>query len=134
MEGYNISLKIGGKTLCGRTQDDLTIAATTKESITKDDQGARKTRITGHEVSFSCSALVDITDSAAANKLNRDDIIEMALKTGDDAIVEVVYACTGGDTYKGNAVITNYSETSNAEDEATLSLELKVSGAFTKQA
>ena len=42
--GYNIAFKIGtgssAKTLAGRTQDDLTIAARTKESLTKDDQGA----------------------------------------------------------------------------------------------
>ena len=35
VNGYNISLKIGGKTIVGRTQDDLTIAATVKESLDK---------------------------------------------------------------------------------------------------
>ena len=32
--GYNIAFKIGNKTLAGRTQDDLTITPTIKESIT----------------------------------------------------------------------------------------------------
>ena len=39
MEGYNIALKVNGKTLAGRTQDDLNIAAKTKDSLTKDDKG-----------------------------------------------------------------------------------------------
>ena len=50
--GYNIAFKIGGSTLAGRTQDDLTIAARTKESITKDDQGATQSSINGHDITF----------------------------------------------------------------------------------
>ena len=60
VEGYNIALTIGGKTLCGRTQDDLTIAAKVKESITKDDEGETQRRITGHDVSFSVSGLIEV--------------------------------------------------------------------------
>ena len=47
VEGYNIALAVDGKTLCGRTQDDLTIAAKVKESITKDDQGETQRQVTG---------------------------------------------------------------------------------------
>ena len=34
--GYNVAVKINGKTCVGRTQDDLTITPTVKESITKE--------------------------------------------------------------------------------------------------
>ena len=132
MDGYNITFKIGTKTIVGRTQDDLTIAATVKESLTKDDAGQKKFSVTGHEVTFKVSALMEVTGSGT-NKLDRDDVIEQALKTGSAAVIAIHYLATGGDTYGGNAIITNYSESSNASDDATLSIDFKVTGAFAKE-
>ena len=129
VEGYNIALTIGGKTLCGRTQDDLTIAAKVKESITKDDEGETQRRITGHDVSFSVSGLIEVGNSAAT-KLDRDDVIAMALAKGSQAEVTVVYSCANGDSYTGTAIITNYTESSNSEDDATYGLDLQISGEF----
>lgn len=130
VEGYNIALTIGGKTLCGRTQDDLTIAAKVKESITKDDEGETQRRITGHDVSFSVSGLIEVGNSVAT-KLDRDDVIAMALAKGSQAEVTVVYSCASGDSYTGTAIITNYTESSNSEDDATYGLDLQISGEFT---
>ena len=130
VEGYNIALTIGGKTLCGRTQDDLTIAAKVKESITKDDEGETQRRITGHDVSFSVSGLIEVGNSVAT-KLDRDDVIAMALAKGSSAEVTVVYSCANGDSYTGTAIITNYTESSNSEDDATYGLDLQISGEFT---
>ena len=132
MDGYNITFKIGAKTIVGRTQDDLTIAATVKESLTKDDAGQKKFSVTGHEVTFKVSALMEVTGSGT-NKLDRDDVIEQALKTGSAAVIAIHYLATGGDTYGGNAIITNYSESSNASDDATLSIDFKVTGTFAKE-
>lgn len=130
VEGYNIALQVGGKTLCGRTQDDLTIAAKVKESITKDDEGETQRRITGHDVSFSVSGLI-VVGNTDTTKLDRDEIIAMALLTGDDAVATVTYTCSSGDSYTGSAIITNYTESSNSEDEATYGLDLQISGSFT---
>ena len=132
MDGYNITFKIGTKTIVGRTQDDLTIAATVKESLTKDDAGQKKFSVTGHEVTFKVSALMEVTGSGT-NKLDRDDVIEQALKTGSAAVIAIHYLATGGDTYGGNAIITNDSESSNASDDATLSIDFKVTGTFAKE-
>ena len=132
MDGYNITFKIGTKTIVGRTQDDLTIAATVKESLTKDDAGQKNFSVTGHEVTFKVSALLEVTGSGTA-KLDRDDVIEQALKTGSAAVIAIHYLATGGDTYGGNAIITNYSESSNASDDATLSIDFKVTGTFAKE-
>ena len=133
MEGYNVALKVGTKTLVGRTQDDLTISALTKESITKDEKGNKISVITGHDVSFRCAGVMEVTDDGQATKIMRDEILEMALKTGTDAEIEVTYGPEGGAIYGGNAVVTGYSESTSAEGEATYSLDLKISGAFTKQ-
>lgn len=130
VEGYNIALKVGNKTLAGRTQDDLSITPTTKESITKDDAGNKESRVVGHEVTFSCQGLVDVT-AGSTTKMNRDDIIALALATGNSAEVTVLYTCDGGTSYTGSAVCTGYSESSNSEDEATYTVNFKVSGAFT---
>ena len=131
--GYNIAFKIGtgssAKTLAGRTQDDLTIAARTKESLTKDDAGATQVSITGHDITFRATGLVDVT--GGTNTLDRDDILEDALKTGSQAAIPFTYMATGGMSYTGNCVITNYSESSNASDDATYTVDFRVTGSMT---
>lgn len=135
MEGYNISIKLNNKTLLGRTSDSLNISALTKESRTKDDRGAARVRVTGHDVTLNMNAIAEFSDTTSqATKLGRDEVLELSLKTGDDAVVPLTYAAEGGATYGGNAVITGLTEDSNAEDEATLGLQLRITGAFTKQA
>lgn len=133
--GYNIKLTIGGKTLAGRTQDSLNISAITKESITKDDNGKKQIAVVGHDVTFSVSALMEIISAGEATKLDRDDVIALSLKTGNEAVVAIEYALEGGDTYQGNAVITGYTEDSSAsaDSDTTVSLNLQVTGDFTKK-
>ena len=133
VEGYNISITIGGKTVLGRTQEDLNISAVTKSSITKDDAGVQQESVVRHDVTLRVAALLSIDSSSGTHtKLDRDDVIALALATGSSAIVAVTYTCTGGATYGGNAIITGYSETSSAEvdSDTTLTLDLKISGAF----
>ena len=131
-EGYNISLTIGGKTILGRTQEDLSIAAVTKTSITKDDAGVQQESVVRHDVTFKVSALLSLDSETTHTKLDRDDVIALALQTGSSAVVAVQYLCTGGDTYGGNAIITGYSENSSGEvdSDTTISLDLKITGGF----
>ena len=131
MEGYNIALKVNGKTLAGRTQDDLNIAAKTKDSLTKDDKGNANETVTGHDVTLKAAGLMDNT-AGEATKLTRDEVIALSLLTGDEAKVAVKYGADGGKIYGGNAIITGYSESTNAQGEATYGLDLKISGAFTE--
>lgn len=131
-EGYNISLTIGGKTILGRTQEDLSIAAVTKTSITKDDAGVQQESVVRHDVTFKVSALLSLDSETTHTKLDRDDVIALALQTGPSAVVAVQYLCTGGATYGGNAIITGYSESSSGEvdSDTTISLDLKITGSF----
>lgn len=134
--GYNVSLSLNSKTLLGRTQEDLNISARTKESITKDDNGVKSVAVTGHDITFAVSALMDFNPSTGATKLDRDDVIALALKTGAEAVIPFTYTATGGDTYNGNVIITGYSESTSADPDtdSTVSLNLQVTGAMTKQA
>lgn len=133
VNGYNIKLTIGGKTIVGRTQDDLTIAATVKESLDKDDAGTTRYKVTGHDVTFKVTAMMSVDAvGTGVQKLNRNALIEQAMKKSTAAIVAVQYVCTSGDTYGGNAIMTNYSESSNATDEATLTADFKITGTFAK--
>jgi hypothetical protein len=131
VNGYNIAFKIDGKTIVGRTQDDLTIAANVKESLTKDDAGATQYSVMGQEVTFKAASLVDVSGGDAST-VDRNYLIALALKTGSEAEVDVSYEATNGAHYLGTAIITNYSESSNASDEATLSIDFKVTGTFAK--
>lgn len=130
MEGYNIALKVNGKTLAGRTQDDLNIAAKTKDSLTKDDKGNANETVTGHDVTLKAAGLMDNTSDTGATKLTRDEVIALSLLTGDAAKVDVKYGADGGKIYGGSAIITGYSENTNAQGEATYGLDLKISGEF----
>ena len=126
LEGYNIAFKIGDKTLAGRTQDDLTIAARTRESLTKDDQGAAQVAVIGQDVTFRATALVELSSEEA---ITRDALIGYALEAGDNAVFEFKYAIAGDNEYlTGNCVITNLTESSNASDEATLTVDFRVVG------
>ena len=130
LDGYNIAFKIGDKTLAGRTQDDLTIAARTKESLTKDDSGATQVAVTGHDITFRATGLVELgTDTAA--KQFRNTIIATALLTGSSAVLTFKYVATGGQAYTGNCIITNYSESSNSSDDATYTVDFRVTGNMT---
>ena len=133
VEGYNISLQINNKTSLGRTQDDLSISAVVKQSITKDDEGVMQRSVVRHDVTFSVNALLSL-NGEDTTQLDRDDVIALALATGSSAIIPVKYLCAGGDTYGGNAIITGYSESSGADPDAdtTLSLDLQITGDFNK--
>lgn len=132
IQGYNIAFKVDGKTLAGRTQDDLSISALTKESQTKDDGGNTNSVVTGHDVTFRAAGLMD---TGSGENLGRDEIIELALKTGDDAKIPVTYgpASGTGAVYQGTAVITGYTESTAANGDATYGLDFKIAGAFTKK-
>lgn len=135
MEGYNIAFKIDGRTIAGRTQDDLNIAAIIKESLTKDDKGNSRKKVTGHNVTFRAAGLMDNTKieegaDGTPVPLTRDEIIAMSLKTGDDAIVPVRYGADGGLIYGGDAIISGYTESTNAQGDATIGLDFQISGDF----
>lgn len=132
--GYNIAIQLDGKTIVGRTQEDLSISAKIKESITKDDKGETQRVVTGHDVTFKISALATINAASETTKLDRDEVIALAMKKGDDAIIAVKYVCSDGDTYGCNAIITGFSESSSADptSDTTISLDLQSSGEFAK--
>ncbi len=129
VNGYNVALRINNKTIVGRTQDDLAIAATVKESQTKDDAGSKQFAVVGQEVSFKCSALVDVSGGSAST-MDRDDLIALSLEVGDNAEFDVTYAAGSGDVYGGTGIITNLAESSNASDDATVSVDIKITGEF----
>ena len=73
LAGYNIAFKLGivsngtttYKTFAGRTQDDLTIAARTRERLTKDDAGATSVAVIGQDITFRATGLVELTSRPA---------------------------------------------------------------------
>lgn len=133
MEGYNIAFRIDGRTIAGRTQDDMNIQAVIKESLTKDDKGNSRKKVTGHNVTFRAAGLMDNGNPDAngdATPLTRDEIIALSLKTGEEAIVPVRYGADGGLIYGGNAIISGYSESTNAQGDATIGLDFQISGSF----
>ena len=133
MQGFNVRLKVSSKAIVAVTQDELNIDAQTKESYTKDDAGVKRTKVTGHDISFTVSALYEEAGSGSITALDRDDIIALALKEGDNASVPFEYGPSSGVIYTGKAIITGYKETTPADptQDSTISLTLKVDGAMT---
>lgn len=133
MQGFNVRIKVNSKSIFAVTQDELSIDAQTKESYTKDDAGVKKTKVTGHDITFTVSALYEEVGSGSITALDRDDIIALALKEGDNASVPFEYGPSSGAIYTGKAIITGYKETTPADptQDSTISLTLKVDGAMT---
>ena len=133
MQGFNVRLKVNSKAIVAVTQDELNIDAQTKESYTKDDAGVKRTKVTGHDITFTVSALYEEAGSGGITALDRDDIIALALKEGDNASVPFEYGPSSGTVYTGKAIITGYKETTPADptQDSTISLTLKVDGAMT---
>ena len=133
MQGFNVRLKVNSKAIVAVTQDELNIDAQTKESYTKDDAGVKRTKVTGHDITFTVSALYEEAGSDGLTALDRDDIIALALKEGDNASVPFEYGPSSGTVYTGKAIITGYKETTPADptQDSTISLTLKVDGAMT---
>ena len=133
MQGFNVRLKVNSKAIVAVTQDELNIDAQTKESYTKDDAGVKRTKVTGHDITFTVSALYEEVGSGSITALYRDDIIALALKEGDNASVPFEYGPSSGTIYTGKAIITGYKETTPADptQDSTISLTLKVDGAMT---
>ena len=133
MQGFNVRLKVNSKAIVAVTQDELNIDAQTKESYTKDDAGVKRTKVTGHDITFTVSALYEEAGSGSLTALDRDAIIALALKEGDNASVPFEYGPSSGAVYTGKAIITGYKETTPADptQDSTISLTLKVDGAMT---
>ena len=133
MQGFNVRLKVNSKAIVAVTQDELNIDAQTKESYTKDDAGVKRTKVTGHDITFTVSALYEEAGSGSITALDRDDIIALALKEGDNASVPFEYGPSSGVIYTGKAIITGYKETTPADptQDSTIGLTLKVDGAMT---
>ena len=129
--GFNFFLTLKGKTLAGETQSDMSISSTEKSSLTKADKGNAQTQISGHEVAFNVNGVMEVNEDGEATALDADELMELSLKVGEEAKVPFTYVRGSGKKYNGDIVITSYSESTNAEGEATYSLGVKVSGAMT---
>lgn len=126
--GFNFFLTLEGKTLAGETQSDMNVSATEKSSLTKADKGNAQTMISGHEVAFNVNGVMEVNEDGEATALDSDELLERALKVGEEAKIPFTYTRGSGKSYTGNIVISSYSESTNAEGEATYSLSVKVSG------
>lgn len=128
--GYNFGFELNSKKCVGVTQDDFSISAKTKDSITKANRGNTETIVTGHDTTFTVAGVAALRDTGETELLDSNDIMELALKTGEDAILPFVYTRGELKSYQGNFTITGYSESSGSEDVATYTLNCKVVGAL----
>ena len=132
--GYDLIIKVTDgatqKIMAGVTSNKFSIKPKVKESLTKEDRGNATKKLTGYDGELSASGLVYINEAGdEATKIDRDDLIRLA-KAGTP--LEIVYGevVSGKTVQKGNAIITDFSEDSPAEDTATWSISLGGSGAL----
>ena len=132
--GYNIAFTIDGKACVGETSSNLDISATVKESLTKADKGNKRREVTGHDVTFSINGVMMLNEDGSTASLDADALINLALTVGEASVVPFVYTRGEGKGYKGDMIITSYSEAADAEGNATYTLNCSVSGALTQVA
>ena len=130
IEGYNIALRLNmGVYFAGRTQEDLTISAKVQERLTKDDQGVTQVNVVAHEATFRVAGLIIIDDEPPQDQYTRDEILAFA--QANNRVFEFDYVCEGGGTLYGYCVLTNYTESSNASDDATWTADFRTKGSMT---
>jgi len=126
--GYNIGIRIidgeDVKIVVGTTSNNFSISPELKERITKDDKGFKRSTKTGNAYEFTVEALSQIKDTGETEIMDRDDIIDLALAIGEDAEFEFYYGpiAPGSKVRKGKAIISNFSEASDSENDATMSI------------
>lgn len=123
--GYNIRLKVNNKYLIGVTSDEVSISPNTKESVTKEDAGVMQEAIVSHTTTFNVAGLIDMT-GGDNTILDNDDILELASKTGDQAVVDIDYVRGSGTAYTGTGIITGYTENNPADPEEDTTYSLVV--------
>lgn len=131
--GYNTVIKTGSgasaKTFAGVTQDDLTLSAVTKESITKADAGTKRVAVTRIDTTFKVAGICSYDSS----QVSRKEIVQMVYAKAE---VDFTYVCgdsSGSFSITGKAICVGYSETTPADGETdpTYSLDLQVTGDVT---
>lgn len=131
--GYNIAFEYFANDqfqfrMAGAVQEDMTIAARTKESITKDDAGSPSLAVVGQDVTFRVSGICIVYPDNESGPPARDWWISQILAGTEFTFW---YVMQGGDMIVGTCVPTNYSESSNATDDATFTADFRVTGTVT---
>ena len=129
--GFNFFMKLQDKTIGGETQSDLSVSATEKSSLTKADKGNAQTEVSGQEITINVSGSMVVNEDGSTEVMDADMLLEQSLKKGAESIIPFVYMRGDAKAYQGNAVMTSYGESTNADGEATFSISLKVSGEMT---
>lgn len=135
--GYNIVLKAGtgpaAKIFAGTTSNTFNITAKVKDSITKEDKGTTNSIVTGYDTELTVDGVMEINEEEQkATRADREDIIDMVTK-GEP--VDFVYGDPASKSVvrKGKMIITSYSETTDAEGEATYTLSGKATTKLEKE-
>ena len=126
INGYDIIFQavIGEqkKLFAGTKSNNFNLNPKVKESITKEDKGTSNKKITGYDTEFTVDGVMEINEAEEKTKrLDRNDVIDLVM-AGDP--IEFVY---------GKMVITGYSESTDAEGEATYSLNCSGITKLTKE-
>lgn len=130
--GYDIVFTLNDKDIVGQTSSSLAIAAKIKESLTKADKGNTRREVVGQDVTFTVDGAMELLADGSTQALDADALIDLAMAKGEASVIPFVNTRGDGTAYKGSCIITNYTETANAEGEATYSLSCSVSGEMTK--
>ena len=130
MIGYNIVLRTGtgpaAKLFAGTTSNTFNLTAKVKESITKEDHGTTNSIVTGYDTEMTVDGVMELNEEEQkATRADREDIMEMVMAGNP---VDFVYGdpASKSTVRKGKMILTSYSETTDAEGEATYSLSCKV--------
>jgi len=128
--GYNTLVKAGNNTFAGVTQDDFSLSAEMKESITKADAGTKHTKIVRVPANITVAGLCS-TDSSSSTVNDREAIIDLVLAK---ASVAITYVVETGLTYSGTGYLTAYKESTAADPDTdpTYSVEISIPNGLTK--
>ena len=130
--GYNLVFKIQDKLIAATTSNSFAVNFDKKESITKEDQGAKSSKITGYNFTFSASGFLEVNEAGEeTSRIDKDALLDLALQMGE---VPFVYGTgqPGSVQREGNVVISQYQEDTDSENEGTYSVNFDSVGALNR--
>lgn len=131
VRGYNIRLQLGDKYIAGATDDSFKITPEIEESLIKDDNGEKTLEVIDRNIEFTVTAQLHKKETGEVT--THLDYTDLRQAAHDGTSFAFIYGEEDSGSYiiTGNAIISDFTETTNSKDVGQVSFTLRAYGTIT---
>jgi len=131
VRGYNIRLQLDEKYIAGATDDSFKITPEIEESLIKDDNGEKTLEVVDSNIEFTVTAKLHKKEAGEdTTHLDYTDLRQAAYNGTPFAFIYGEEE-SGDHIVTGNAIISDFSENTNAKDVGQLTFTMRTYGTIT---